>query len=292
MIGALSGERDAALDPQALGLVHQVRAVRASAAGDLGRCLAGLESALQAFEQAGDLRNACAMRTNLGYLYSELGDFQRAEAALRQALARLRSHGPLRPLGGGAAQPRPRARASGGAGEAERLERLAVEAFRRQGEPRLEGLARIYLAEILIARGDFAGGGRGGGAAVEMLAVAPASRWRRAGRWRARAWAAATWPGGLAAAREAYAALERLGEIDEGESIVRLTYAEALAAAGEQAQAHAVLSVARLRLLARAERVADLAWRDRFLHEVPVNARILALAAESPPPAAGSSAAA
>ena len=68
--------------------MHQVRAARASAAGDLGRCLGGLESALQAFEQAGDLRNACAVRTNLGYLYCELGDFQRAEAALRQALGR------------------------------------------------------------------------------------------------------------------------------------------------------------------------------------------------------------
>ena len=49
----------AQVEPQAFALVHQVRAARASAAGDLGRCLSGLESALQAFEQAGDLRNAC-----------------------------------------------------------------------------------------------------------------------------------------------------------------------------------------------------------------------------------------
>ena len=90
-------------------LVHQVRAARASAAGDLGRCLGGLESALQAFEQAGDLRNACAVRTNLGYVYCELGDFQRAEAALRQALGGVRSHGPARSDRGRAAQPGARA---------------------------------------------------------------------------------------------------------------------------------------------------------------------------------------
>jgi eukaryotic-like serine/threonine-protein kinase len=60
-------------------------------------------------------------------------------------------------------------------------------------------------------------------------------------------------------------------------------------AAGEHAQAREVLFIARQRLLARAERVADLSWRDRFLHEVPVNARILALAAAPPP--AGSAAA-
>jgi hypothetical protein len=73
---------------------------------------------------------------------------------------------------------------------------------------------------------------------------------------------------------------------------VRLTYAEALAAAGEHDQAHAALVTARQRLLARADRVGDLGWRHRFLHEVPVNARILALAGEPPPPSAGSSAAA
>ena len=128
----------------------------------------------------------------------------------------------------------------------------------------------------------------------------PSRRWRsrrafgsrRSARWRARGSAAAIVAGGLAAAREAHAALERLGEIEEGESIVRLTYAEALAAAGEHGQAQAALAIARQRLLARADRVADLGWRHRFLHEVPVNARILALAAEPPPPAAGSSAAA
>jgi hypothetical protein len=52
------------------------------------------------------------------------------------------------------------------------------------------------------------------------------------------------------------------------------------------------MTIARERLLARAERVGDLGWRHRFLHEVPVNARILALVGEPPPPSAGSSAAA
>src|SRR4029077_10707194 len=56
------------VDLQARALIHQIHATRASTAGDLGRCLRGLESALQAFEQAADLRNACAMLTNLGYL--------------------------------------------------------------------------------------------------------------------------------------------------------------------------------------------------------------------------------
>jgi eukaryotic-like serine/threonine-protein kinase len=291
-IGALAGERDAALDPQALGLLHQVRAVRASAAGDLGRCLSGLESALQAFEQAGDLRNACAVRNNLGYMYSELGDFQRAEAALRQALSACDRMG-LHDLSAAVQHNLGRVLGFGAElGEAERLERLAIEALRRQGEPRLEGLARVYLAEILIARGDFAGAAGEASAAIAALAIAPAIRVAALGALARARLGGGDAGGALAAAREAHAALERLGEIEEGESIVRLTYAEALAAAGEHAQAHAALIVARARLLARAERVADLDWRHRFLHEVPVNARILALAAAPPQPPTRSAAAA
>ena len=291
-IGALAGEPDAALDPQALGLLHQVRAVRASAAGDLGRCLTGLESALQAFEQAGDLRNACAVRNNLGYMYSELGDFQRAEGALRQALGACDRMG-LHDLSAAVQHNLGRVLGFGlGLAEAERLERMAIEALRRQGEPRLEGLARIYLSEILIARGELAAAAEEAAAAVAALVVAPAIRVAALGALARARLGGGDRDGGLAAASEAHAALERLGEIEEGESMVRLTYAEALAAAGLEVEARAALAVARQRLLARADRVADLGWRHRFLHEVPVNARILALAAEPPPPAPGSSAAA
>jgi hypothetical protein len=86
--------------------------------------------------------------------------------------------------------------------------------------------------------------------------------------------------GALSAARAAHDALARLGEIEEGESMVRLAHAEALDHAGARDDARAVLAVAHQRLLARAERIEEPAWRQRFLHNVPVNARILALVEE------------
>jgi tetratricopeptide (TPR) repeat protein len=282
-IASLAGDSEA-LDPQALGLLHQVRAARASAAGDLGRCLSGLESALQAFEQAGDLRNACAVRTNLGYVYSELGDFQRAEAALRQALLACDRMG-LYDLSAAVLHNLGRVLGFGAdLREAERLERLAVEAFGRQGDPRLEGAARTYLAEILIAAGDFPGGAREAATAVETLAVAPSLQVAALGALARGRLGGGDAAGALAAARQAHAALEQLGEIEEGESAVRLIHAEALAAAASPAEAQSALAVARQRLMARAERIADPAWRDRFLHEVPVNARILELAGRAHPP--------
>ena len=62
--------------------------------------------------------------------------------------------------------------------------------------------------------------------------------------------------------------------------MVRLAHAEALAQTGARDEARRALAVAHERLLARAERIEEPAWRHRFLHDVPVNARILALVEE------------
>jgi tetratricopeptide (TPR) repeat protein len=268
------------VEPQARGLVHQVRAARASAAGDLGRCLSGLEWALQAFEQAGDLRNALSVRANLGYVYCELGDFQRAEAALRQALGAADRMGVydvtaavLHNLG----------RVLGLRGElteAGELERRAIDDFGRQGDPRLQGAARTYLAEILIAAGDYAAAEREAATAIETLAVAPSLQVAALGVSSRARLGRGDLEGALESARAAHDALERLGEIEEGESMVRLAFAEALELTGARDDARRALAVAHQRLLARAERIEEPAWRTRFLHAVPVNARILALAEE------------
>ena len=58
----------------------------------------------------------------------------------------------------------------------------------------------------------------------------------------------------LVAARAAFGELAALGSLEEGESLVRLAYAEALAASGAHGEASAVLSEARELLLARARR--------------------------------------
>jgi hypothetical protein len=81
----------------------------------------------------------------------------------------------------------------------------------------------------------------------------------------------------LDSAREAFAILESLGSLEEGESRIRLVHAEALAAAGAHAGAAQAIASARARLLERAARIADPTWRERFLTEVSDNARTLAL---------------
>jgi len=265
------------IDLQAVALVHQVRSVRASIAGDLGACLHGLETALLAFEQAGDLRNACTARCNMGYLYCELGDFERAEVALRHALAATDRMG-LRELAAAVLHNLGRVLGlRGNLDEARRLERQAADSFVEQGEQRLEGVARTYLAEILVAAGDHAAGRAEAERAVELLSVAPSLRVAALGAVARALLGEGAGEQALAQARQAAAELEALGEIEDGEAAVRLVVIECLDRQGATAEAAAALVRARDWLLLRASRISEPTWRQRFLDDVPQNAKILAL---------------
>jgi eukaryotic-like serine/threonine-protein kinase len=264
--------------PQAAALLHQMRAFHASAAGDPGACLEELKAALAAFEQAGDLRDACVTRSNLGFIYAELGDFEGAEQALRGAEATADRMG-LYDVTAATFHNLGRVLAHlGRFDEARRLEEQAMDAYRRQGDPRMEGSARAYLAQIALLASDFRAAERDARAAIEALSATPPLRagavavLSRALLGQGRAGEA------LIAADEAFALLSSLGSIEEGESLVRLSYAEALAANGKDADFCEAITDAREKLLARAARISDPAWRERFLASVPDNAQTLALA--------------
>jgi tetratricopeptide (TPR) repeat protein len=276
VLAALS--RGEGLDARVLAKIEEARAIRASAAGDQAACLSGLEAALAAFEEAGDHRNACVTRSNLGFSYADLGDFERAEAALRAALSatdRLGLHdveaAALHNLGYTLAF-------EGKIDEARSVEQRAVDAFERLGDPRLLGLSHTYLARIHLLAGDHAGAQREARAAADLLLAA---RPLRAGAIAtlARALLAEGRAGeALPLAAEAFALLSSLGTVEEGESLVRLVHAEALAASGDEPGFRRAIASAHEDLLARAAKISDPAWRARFLSSVPDNARTAALA--------------
>ncbi|MBC8132350.1 MAG: tetratricopeptide repeat protein [Deltaproteobacteria bacterium] len=279
MIGDLAGDLSD-VDAQAVALIRQVQAIRASARGDLGTCLDCFQAALAAFDQAGDLRNACAIRSNMAYVYAELGDFQRAESALRSALAAAERMG-LHDVTAQVQHNLGRVLSLlGQLGEARILEQKAVESFGRQGDPRLEGVAHTYLAEIELAAGQPAQAEQEARTAVALLKVAPSLR-VAATAVLARALLASGQAGkALDSAQDAFRDLATLGEIEEGEAMVRLVYAECLAEAGALPEARAVIVAARERLMTRATCIAEETWRLRFLRDVPSNARTLALAVQ------------
>jgi tetratricopeptide (TPR) repeat protein len=82
----------------------------------------------------------------------------------------------------------------------------------------------------------------------------------------------------LEPARESYTRLLEVGSIDDGESLVRLTYAQALDALGDRAAARDVIATAHARLLERASKIQDPSIRNSMLRRVRENAQIADLA--------------
>src|SRR5262249_8589285 len=82
-------------------------------------------------------------------------------------------------------------------------------------------------------------------------------------------------------AREGMELMTKLGGMEEGESLLWTSYALALRNAGRESEGRAAFSEGRTRLLARADRINDAAWRKGFLEGVVDNARLIELAGQS-----------
>ncbi|APR80966.1 Adenylate cyclase [Minicystis rosea] len=271
-------EGPAPLDARTRATIHQAQSFRASASGDLDGCRVGLEAALAAFEEAGDQRNACATRANLGHIYAELGADDRAEEVLRAAFAAADRMGLCELATFAQSNLGPVLAQRGRLEDARFVEQRAIEAFRAQGDVRLLGVAQTYLARIALVAGDLAAAEREARVATETLAAVQPLRpfaaavLSRALRLRGKTAEA------HAVAAEAYASIDGGAAIEEGEALVRLAHAEALIdSGGDAAEIAQVLSAARARLLERASRIREATWSLCFLTDVPDNARTLEL---------------
>jgi serine/threonine protein kinase len=264
-------------EPSAAAQVESARASRALAAGDLGDYLRRLEASQERFDQAGDARGACTRGLNVGYAHLQLGAAAEAVRVLRSVLADAERLG-LQNVRTYAKHNLGLALGRlGDLDEARAVEEEALAAFRAQGDRRMECASRIYLAQILGLDGRWVE------AAAEARAVAAdasAAAPLRAGALAVLADAErqrGAHPEAIAAAREAMEILDSLSGIEDGESLIRLAYAEAHAAGGDLRRARAAAREAGLRLRARAAKVLDPRLRASFLERVPENFRTLAL---------------
>ncbi len=271
--------RTIAVDPEVLASVHRTRALRAMFAGDAGTSVGEFEAAAKRFEEVGDYRNACVQRINVGSCTNELGDWARSESALRDALASAERMG-LVPLVAQAKLNLGLALARRGQlSEALTVERDALTMYARQGLRRLEGGARLYLGIIRLASGNVEAAEREVTAAIELLANHPPVRAHAYAVLAQIAIVRGDSRAALGPAEEGVKILDSLGGIEEGESLVRLVWAEALASVGPEVAAREAITVAYRRLVERAEKIRDPSWRKWFLEVVPENVRTRELAA-------------
>jgi len=278
LLDAGSGAHGA--DPALMAWVHEAHAVRAGAGGDPAARVRLAEAAADSFELAGDLRNACLQRVSVGFACVEIGAFAAAERSLTDALALGERMGLTNSIPVAQAQLARALSRRGKLAEAIELERQAVAALGEQGNQRLSGVARGYVARMLLESGDTEAALEEATRAVEILEGAPAllcsalamlALVHLAGR---RAEAA------LEAAARGAELLATVGESAVGESLVRQAHIEALLAAGRRDEAAKAVAEARARIDARAARIADPEWRKHFTTGLVENVRTVELARE------------
>jgi hypothetical protein len=239
-------------------------------------CMLSCAEGQRLLSMAGEQRTRSILCTYQGKALHELGDHAAAEAALRNSLAdaeRLNEPFLLAYVKTYLAQ---LLAGSAPAAELDEPAQLARDAIATKNQSLL-GMAHGVLIEIMRRRGDLSGAEAEARVACEAARPFPPYAWElialrmqiliEQGR------AAEALPIGDDAVGE----LERLGLAGYGELALRLAVAEAHHAVGDTAAAAAALAVVLERLWIRVADIPEGAARERYLTQVPVNARLIAL---------------
>jgi tetratricopeptide (TPR) repeat protein len=266
-------------NPVALARIEQSRAYRALYSSDQSTYYERLKAARSLFELAGDRRTSCLVAGNMGYVALALGALDEADEALASMARVADAIGAVR-LRGSAQQNTAWLRhLQGRDAEAIPLARRSAEMFEQQGDKRMAAFSRIYLTMALDATGEVDAAFDEATRAValsEPLPPAHASALANLADLELRHHRVED---ALAHAREAHRLMETLGGLEESEPLVRVVYAEALAAAGRTGEARDVVRGAMTAMQEHAAKIATERWRASFA-TVPENMRTVALAAK------------
>jgi predicted ATPase len=266
------------LDPILIGRAETMKAHVAVNNGKLAESVAGSRRAADYYESIGYRRLACEARTNLGVTLLELGQLEDAEACVRQVLVTAQRLN-LKYMLGGSLQALTNILAyRGSLDEARATGMQALTVTSAQNDRRFQGYAEAYLSVTEYLAGSYTRAEQYARTAAETLAAVPATRPFAIALLARALLAQGRVVEALLSARDAYAQLESLGVVDDGEATIRLALAECLIASGNALTAHDVLDKAASRILASAEMIDDATVRESFLARIPENRRILELA--------------
>ncbi len=246
-------------------------------AGDPTTYLTRLEAAVVGFAEAGDARNACLQRANIGNAYMQLGAYARAKSVLREALSvgepmKLSFIAPVRAnLGFALAR-------LGDLDQALEIETAALAQCVSESYRRFELASHIYLAVIHALRAELDQAGAHVRAALDASASAPPIRAYALAIFADLQMTRGAHADAYTAATEAMSILEALEGVEEGEALIRVVHAQALETIGYESEATTRILEARSRLMERADRITDARLRRSFLDHIPENARTLAMA--------------
>ncbi|MEM9462239.1 MAG: protein kinase [Myxococcota bacterium] len=265
-------------DPEARGPLHSARSLRALVTGALGTAYKEIKVAAAAFERVGSHRNALEHFVGAGFFLLELGCVEQAETILRRTIERAAGLG-LEHLSAVARHNLGRRIGEQGRlAEGLELEHEALVKFQRHANTRMQGLTSCHIAWLLLIGGHPEESAAHVNAALELLEDHPASRLIALATRAQILMRIGDRAESLLDARDAIKGLGSIGRVMEGESFIRLTWAEALWANERLDEAREAIVAARANLVERAERIVHEELRHSFRTNVPENARIEALA--------------
>ena len=267
-------------DPVVEGHLLSARANRYLCEGDPGHYLKLSEQSAKAFEASGDRRSAAITRVNVGFAYAELGDYRSAEAILRAVLA-VAIEMELDAIGSLARNNLGRVLlAIGELDEAWDLELIAIESFTMQGDDRMANGSRVYLSKIHQSKGALESAHKEACEALQGTSTVATVRMQAHAQLASVLLDMGHPQEALEAAQEAVRILKSLGQVEEGESFVRLMLVESEIQCLHLDKAREALEDAYKSLLRRVHQIDDADWRMSFVEQVKDNARIVQLAGE------------
>ena len=275
---AVEAVRDTFADePLVAARVYNLVAQRAFFVGDLAQSLYSFLSVARCYDRAGNLRLKAMHLANISAVYIELGAYGEAEATVRESLQLCERLGLPGVSWGGKLHLGVALTRRGVPGGRDYV-RAAAEGFRAQGNRRMEGACRAALARAVAQFGDMEGAEREARSSLQLLSnIDSMHAYARAVmsqvlRLMGRAQEARTH------VEVGIEILHRLGQIEEGEGLLRAENVALLVDAGHLEQARSALVQAKSWLQGRADKISDAQLREQMLFEVPENARIVKLA--------------
>ena len=274
-LGLLEEEREK-LDPL---LVGRMESMRAHLDRPVDQAI-GFMKASEFFERSGHLRTGTEALYNAGAALTEVGQLVEAEVQARKLWAIVERMGLNHLLGPTLYLLSNILAYRGVLDEARGFGERAVRCTTDNNDQFIGGYARLYmsviehLAERYLAAEQHARSALGileNNPSLQPFALALLAR-SLCGQGKVAE--------ALTYAREAYAGLETLGQVQDGEPTIRLALAECLVALPDLAAAKEVIGKAVERLCKQAGNIDKPEWRQSFLTRIPEHKRIVEMARE------------
>ena len=275
----LEAERDK-LDPILVGRIESMSALLAKHEDRPAEYAVGFKRAWEYFESAGHRRAGTEALGNAGVALMELGQLEQAEEQMRKLWAIAERMGLHHLLVGTFHTLSIILAYRGCLIEARDFGERAIKWSDANNEQYFGIPARLYLSMIEYLARNYATAEQHARRGIEMLGNNPSLRPF------AQALLAQSLHGqgrvseAILCARDAYEQLEALGQVQDGEAIIRLAYAECLVTSCDLMAAKQVVAKALRRLRKQASTVDNSEWRRSFLTSIPEHHRIDELARE------------